>query len=96
MACSALAQDYQLRTEQQAVAALVEAALSRQEVQTVGILPVEAGTGTGKTLAYLVPGALHASARGSRLITRASVKIFAPRSVATPQFRGVPPLGKTH
>jgi ATP-dependent DNA helicase DinG len=68
MACSALAQDYQLRTEQQAVAALVEAALSRQEVQTVGILPVEAGTGTGKTLAYLVPGALHASARGSRML----------------------------
>ena len=50
------------------MAGLIEAALSRQEGQAVGILPVEAGTGTGKTLAYLVPGALHAAACGSRML----------------------------
>ncbi|MEA2770762.1 MAG: ATP-dependent helicase DinG [Acetobacteraceae bacterium] len=67
-ACSGLSQAYEPRTEQQAVAGLIETALSRQETQAVGILPIEAGPGTGKTLAYLVPGALHASVRGSRML----------------------------
>jgi ATP-dependent DNA helicase DinG len=67
-ACLTLEQAYEPREEQQAVAALVETALGRQETQEVGILPIEAGTGTGKTLAYLVPGALHASASGSRML----------------------------
>jgi ATP-dependent DNA helicase DinG len=67
-ACFGLSQAYEPRTEQQAVATRIEAALLRQGSQAVGILPIEAGTGTGKTLAYLVPGALHAAARGSRVL----------------------------
>jgi Rad3-related DNA helicase len=67
-ACVKLSQPYTSRAEQQDVARLIEAALSRQQTQAVGILPIEAGTGIGKTLAYLVPGALHAMAHGSRML----------------------------
>ena len=59
---------YEPRIEQQTMAGLIEDALSRQQTQRVGILPIEAATGTGKTLAYLVPGALHAAKSGSRLL----------------------------
>ena len=45
-----------------------EQALERQNSSRVGIVPIEAGTGIGKTLAYLCPGALHASATGSRML----------------------------
>ena len=62
-ACKAAKLRYEPRGEQQTMAGLIEEALSRQQSQRVGILPIEAATGTGKTLAYLVPGALHA-ARG--------------------------------
>ncbi len=44
---------YEVRPGQVAMARAVEAVLSRG-----GILLVEAGTGTGKTLAYLVPAIL--------------------------------------
>jgi ATP-dependent DNA helicase DinG len=50
------------------MAALIETALARQAIQPVGILPIEAGTGIGKTLAYIVPGALHAATTGGRIL----------------------------
>ena len=50
------------------MAAVVEAALERQARQAVGLVPIEAGTGIGKTLAYLVPGALHAARTGARVL----------------------------
>jgi len=67
-ACKAAKLRYEPRGEQQTMAGLIEEALSRQQSQRVGILPIEAATGTGKTLAYLVPGALHAARSGSRLL----------------------------
>ena len=67
-ACKAAKLRYEPRGEQQIMAGLIEEALSRQQSQRVGILPIEAATGTGKTLAYLVPGALHAARGGSRLL----------------------------
>ena len=67
-ACKAAKLRYEPRVEQQTMAGLIEEALSRQQSQRVGILPIEAATGTGKTLAYLVPGALHAARSGLRLL----------------------------
>ena len=46
---------YESRPQQVEMAAAVERALTDK-----GILVVEAGTGTGKSLAYLIPLALHA------------------------------------
>lgn len=59
---------YEPRHEQQLVATVIEQALARQNSSRVGIVPIEAGTGIGKTLAYLCPGALHANATGSRML----------------------------
>jgi ATP-dependent DNA helicase DinG len=67
-ACKAVGLPYEPRAEQQTMAGVIEEALLRQKTQPVGILPIEAATGTGKTLAYLVPGALHAAKCGSRLL----------------------------
>ncbi|MSQ35734.1 MAG: hypothetical protein EXR63_01120 [Dehalococcoidia bacterium] len=54
---------YVARPTQQAVARAVARALTHQ-----GQLAVEAGTGTGKTLAYLLPAALLALRRGERVV----------------------------
>jgi Rad3-related DNA helicase len=67
-ACARLNLDYAPRDAQQKMAANVEAALRRQVANTTQILPIEAATGTGKTLAYMVPCALHAAASQSRIL----------------------------
>ncbi|MEX2235992.1 MAG: helicase C-terminal domain-containing protein [Dehalococcoidia bacterium] len=56
-------EDFEDRPQQLQMAAAVEAAFSEPHH-----LLVEAGTGTGKSLAYLVPAALHAVARGERVV----------------------------
>jgi ATP-dependent DNA helicase DinG len=56
------------RPHQQEMAGLIEQALARQETQKIGILPIEAGTGIGKTLAYLVPGVRHAAERAGQIL----------------------------
>jgi ATP-dependent DNA helicase DinG len=54
--------DYESRPQQARMAAAVQEVLERG-----GGLVVEAGTGVGKTLAYLLPGALWAASGGRRL-----------------------------
>lgn len=55
--------DFDERPEQQAMVEAIAAALS-----TGQRLLVEAGTGTGKSLAYLIPAACHALATGERVV----------------------------
>lgn len=59
---------YEPRHDQQIVANIVDQALARQGSTRVGIVPIEAGTGVGKTLGYLIPGALHTNTTGSRML----------------------------
>lgn len=59
---------YAPRTEQRRIAGLVSEALRRGSEGKPGILLVEGGTGVGKTLAYLIPGALHVAAAGGRML----------------------------
>ncbi|MFO7170866.1 MAG: helicase C-terminal domain-containing protein [Chloroflexota bacterium] len=54
---------YEQREQQVAMAQAVAEAFNNQE-----ILMVEAGTGTGKGLAYLVPAAMFAAQRGQRVV----------------------------
>src|SRR5688572_30649348 len=56
---------YEQRTEQLAMAALVERTLADE-----GVALIEAGTGTGKTLAYLVPAILS----GKRVVISTGTK----------------------
>ena len=79
-ACKAVGLPYEPRAEQQTMAGVIEEALLRQKTQPVGILPIEAATGTGKTLAYLVPGALHAAKCGSRLLVSTHTIALGARS----------------
>jgi ATP-dependent DNA helicase DinG len=67
-ACQALSIAYQPRDSQQIFAGAVEAALQRQAAGTARILPLEAATGVGKTLAYLVPGAVNAARTRSKIL----------------------------
>ena len=60
---------YELREPQLRMAEMVETALERE-----GVALIEAGTGTGKTLAYLVP-----AIRSGRKVTAAEAR-RAPRS----------------
>jgi len=55
--------DFEWRPEQQQMAAAVAAALEKR-----GHLVVEAGTGIGKSLAYLVPAILHAQRTGRKAL----------------------------
>ncbi len=55
--------DFEQRPEQEAMAAAVARALGESRH-----LVVEAGTGTGKSLAYLLPAALQAVRRGERVV----------------------------
>jgi DNA polymerase-3 subunit epsilon/ATP-dependent DNA helicase DinG len=55
--------DFERRPEQEAMAAAVAGALDESRH-----LVVEAGTGTGKSLAYLLPAALQALRRGERVV----------------------------
>lgn len=50
------------------MADVITVALSRQVPGSGQILPIEAATGTGKTLAYLVPCALHAARARERML----------------------------
>jgi len=59
---------YALRAEQRRIAGLVSEALRRGSEGKLGILLIEGGTGVGKTLAYLIPGALHVAAAGGRML----------------------------
>lgn len=54
---------YEHRPQQEAMSVAVGRALNED-----GQLLVEAGTGTGKSVAYLLPAALHATERGERVI----------------------------
>jgi Rad3-related DNA helicase len=58
----ALGAFYAPRAEQRRIAQLVSDGLRRGSKGKAGILLIEGGTGVGKTLAYLVPGALHVAA----------------------------------
>ncbi len=62
-ALSGIIPAHEPRPQQAAMAEAVAAALSEQ-----AFLAVEAGTGVGKSLAYLVPGLLHARATGMPLV----------------------------
>ncbi len=61
--CSLLGPDYEVRQGQVQMARLVMEAFNRGEHRLI-----EAGTGTGKSLAYLVPAALWATANHSRVV----------------------------
>jgi len=67
-ACTKLGFPYKPRAEQQEFAELISEALRRQKEGQAGIVPIEAGTGTGKTLAYLIPGALQAAKLGEKML----------------------------
>lgn len=60
---SGVIEGYERRPQQEEMALAVADALS-----TDGHLLVEAGTGTGKSMAYLLPAALHASDRGEPVV----------------------------
>ncbi len=60
---AALRDDHEIRPQQAEMAAAVESAL-----EDSAFLVVEAGTGVGKSLAYLLPGILHARRVGSTLV----------------------------
>jgi DNA polymerase-3 subunit epsilon/ATP-dependent DNA helicase DinG len=62
-AAAAVLQGYEERAEQLEMAEAVREAMSEG-----GHYLVEAGTGVGKSLAYLVPAALHALANGTRVV----------------------------
>lgn len=62
-ALSRLLPDHEARPEQAEMATAVADAIERETN-----LVVEAGTGVGKSLAYLVPAALHAMSKNSRVI----------------------------
>jgi len=68
---------YEHRPEQLAMAEAVEAAIRRP-----GHLVVEAGTGVGKSFAYLVPAILHAASKpgGSRASRSSSSPRTSPSS----------------
>ncbi|MBI5155415.1 DEAD/DEAH box helicase family protein [Candidatus Poribacteria bacterium] len=55
--------EYEDRPQQRRMAALVTASLNND-----GIAVIEAGTGTGKSLAYLIPAVLYGLANGERVI----------------------------
>lgn len=59
---------YTARAEQQMMAEAVTTALGRGRPGKTGLAMIEAGTGIGKTLAYLVPGALHIARTGGRML----------------------------
>ena len=67
-AAAALSRRYSPRDGQIEMAGIVEEAMARQATQEVGLVPIEASTGTGKTLGYLLPGAMHAVATGTRML----------------------------
>jgi ATP-dependent DNA helicase DinG len=67
-ACRKLGVAYQPREPQRQMATVVASALDRQTANMGQIVPIEAATGTGKTLAYLVPCALHAAATKDRVL----------------------------
>ena len=64
----ALGAFYAPRAEQRRIAQLVSEGLRRGTKEKPGILLIEGGTGVGKTLAYLVPGALHVATIGGRML----------------------------
>ena len=67
-AAAARRRDYVARDGQAQMSAVVTAALERQATQRVGLVTIEAATGTGKTLGYLIPGILHAARTGTRML----------------------------
>src|SRR5258706_5800570 len=66
-----LLEGYESRPQQMEMAAAVERALAGK-----GILVVEAGTGTGKSLAYLIPLALHALATKQPVVISSSTHVL--------------------
>jgi DNA polymerase-3 subunit epsilon/ATP-dependent DNA helicase DinG len=62
-ALSRVVSHFEHRPQQEAMAVAVGRALAQE-----GQLLVEAGTGTGKSIAYLLPAALHARERGERVV----------------------------
>ena len=59
---------YAPRPPQQQAASIVQAALNRQTPTSAGIVALEAATGVGKTLAYLVPCATQAAKAGEKIL----------------------------
>jgi ATP-dependent DNA helicase DinG len=72
---------YAPRSEQQLMAAAVGTALGRSQAGKTGILMIEAGTGIGKTLAYLVPGAMHVARTGGRMMVSTHTLALATQIV---------------
>ncbi len=67
-ACRGQGVPYLPRTAQREYAGAIAEALRRQAPGRTGILTIEAGTGVGKTLGYLVPCAIHAAQARSKVL----------------------------
>ena len=67
-ACRGQGALYLPRAAQQEYAGIIGEALRRQGPGRTGILTIEAGTGVGKTLGYLVPCAIHAAQARSKIL----------------------------
>ena len=60
----------------------------RHAIETGEHLAVQAGTGTGKSLAYLVPAVRHAVATSSTIVVATTTSRRAARGGHTPSFPG--------
>jgi ATP-dependent DNA helicase DinG len=68
--CAPLGLSYRPRKEQQLISSLVTEALRRGAQGRQGVCFIEAGTGVGKTLGYMLPGAVRiAASRGRMLVS---------------------------
>jgi len=67
-ACQGEGTSYVPRSAQREYAGAIGEALRRQQPGRTGILTIEAGTGVGKTLGYLVPCAIHAAQGRSKVL----------------------------
>ena len=65
-ACQGQGASYLPRAAQRDYAGAIAEALRRQALGRTGILMIEAGTGVGKRLGYLVPCAIHAAQARSK------------------------------
>lgn len=66
--CTPLGLLYRPRKEQQLISALITEALNRGAQGRQGVCLIEAGTGVGKTLGYMIPGALRVAACKGRML----------------------------
>src|SRR5947209_1184531 len=72
-----LLEGYEIRPQQLAMAQAVQEALAGH-----GIVAVEAGTGTGKSFAYLIPLALHALEQGHPVVVSSSTHVLQDQLIS--------------